>query len=157
MITGRRPKEDGQKVNRHPLTQGWTEVPDIPFDLETAFPEAAARPRLPGRMPAATKRWWAAISTMPHCVLWQDSDWSFAIDTGILHARFVKGETVRAGELRMRERRMGTTVEARRDLRIRYINPLAHREAPEGSGADAAETPVSDFAAGRRRRLLDAE
>ena len=158
-LRGNKPKDDGQKVTRHPLTQGWTEVPDLPFDIEKAFPDPVSRPKLPGRMPAATKRWWSAISGMPHCVLWGESDWSFAIDTGLLHSRFVKGESSRAGELRMRERVMGTTVEARRDKRIRYVNPLAFTQILQAEEDDEAEmdNEVSDFAAARRRRLENAE
>lgn len=60
---------------------------------------------------------------MPHCVLWEKSDWQFAKDTAIIAAAFHAGDLVRAQELRQREKIMGTTADARRDLRIRYVEP----------------------------------
>jgi hypothetical protein len=50
------------------------------------------------------------------------------------------------GELRQRERILGTTVDARRDLRIRYVDPEV--EEP----AIALVANIDD----RRARLLDA-
>jgi hypothetical protein len=50
------------------------------------------------------------------------------------------------GELRQREKIMGTTVDSRRDLRIRYIDP--EPEVP----VIAAGASIDD----RRTRLLDA-
>lgn len=67
---------------------------------------------------------------MPHCCLWDEADWQFAFDTALLAAAFHRGELRRATELRQRERIMGTTVDARRDLRIRYVDPKAI-ELPE--------------------------
>ena len=78
---------------------------------------------LPSRWPPATRRWWNAVSTMPHCALWTEADWSFALDTAPIAARFHVGELRFAQELRRREATMGTTVDARRALRIRYIDP----------------------------------
>lgn len=82
--------------------------------------------RQPGRMsqwPAETRKWWKAISSMPHCALWDDADWQFALDTATLAAAFHAGDLRLAHELRSRERIMGTTMDARRDLRIRYVSP----------------------------------
>lgn len=75
----------------------------------------------PARWPAATRRWWHAISRLPHCVLWTDADWQFAADTANLVAAFHCGDHRHAQEIRRRERIMGTTADARRDLRIRYV------------------------------------
>lgn len=150
-VTGRKPKDDEQKVTRHQLTQGWTEVPDIPYEGD--------RPELTGtgRLGIATKAWWQRISTMPHCILWTPSDWQFALDTLRLHAAFVRGEMARAGELRVREKQMGTTLDARRDLRIRYVSPFAGVLVadPEDDEETAMQSRVADFEAERRRRLLE--
>jgi hypothetical protein len=67
-----------------------------------------------------------------------------------VHNAFAKGDMGRASELRLRERAMGTTADARRDLRIRYVKPQV--ESPEQTSG-----MVSDFAAERRRRLMEAE
>jgi len=69
---------------------------------------------------------------MPHAVLWHPSDWRFAMDTALLVAAGHEGGRV-ASEVRQRERVMGTTVDARRGLRIRYVDPGV-QVAPEPPG-----------------------
>lgn len=108
-----------------PAVHDWTEVENTPYD--------GPAPKLPTRYlidegtlvraawPAATKRWWQVVSRMPHCRLWTESDWQFALDTAEVHARFMGGSP--ATELRTREKVLGTTADARRDLRIRYVDP----------------------------------
>lgn len=86
--------------------------------------------RRPATWPAATKRWWRALSRLPHCALWTDADWQFAADTALLVASYHAGDLRLANEIRTRERIMGTTADARRDLRIRYVPP-APAEDPE--------------------------
>lgn len=71
--------------------------------------------------PPATRRWWKAVSHMPHCFLWDNADWQFAFDTADVAAEFHRGNMRFATELRNREQRMGTTADARRNLRIRYV------------------------------------
>ena len=128
-VAGRKPKPDGQKRNRVAPVHDWTEVPNVPF---------AGGPKLPARMPdskgwpAWTKRWWKAVSSMPHCALWEDGDWQFALDTALIAAAFHSGDTKSATELRQREKILGTTVDARRDLRIRYVEPAAELEEAAG-------------------------
>lgn len=74
----------------------------------------------------SAQRTWAAWAGMPHCVLWQASDWSFALATLELAARFRDGGgTGLATELRNREKVLGTTLDFRRGLRIRYVEPGA--------------------------------
>lgn len=140
-VVGRKPKPEGQKVNRVPPTHEWTEVVDERY--------AGERPPLPGRMPKRTREWWEAVSTMPHCVLWSAEDWQFALDTAAVHAAFARGDMNRAGELRIREKHLGTTWDARRDLRIRYVE--AKQEPEQGTPPE-----VADFEAERRRRLMGA-
>lgn len=149
-VTGRKPKDDEQKVTRHALTQGWVEVPDMPYEGD--------RPQLKGvgRVGMATRAWWEGISTMPHCVLWTPTDWQFALDTARIHAAFARGDMARAGELRVREKQMGTTLDARRDLRIRYVSPLAGIIPVDDSEGDSTSL-VADFEAERRRRLLESD
>lgn len=82
---------------------------------------AAAR-TIPARWPSETRKWWRTVSRMPHCVLWNESDWQFALDTAMVAAAFHSGDARVANELRQREKIMGTTADARRDLRIRYVD-----------------------------------
>lgn len=75
---------------------------------------------------------------MPHCVLWGEAEWDFAVDALELHARFLEGSTPAAVELRNREKVLGTTADYRRDLRIRYVEPK-----PETVGANV--TSIDDY------------
>lgn len=128
-VAGRKPKE-GAKRNRVPPRHDWTEVQDRPYE----GPRPNLGRRHEGRWPAATRRWWEVISRMPHCVLWTEADWQFALDTAEVHARWVEGNSP-ASELRIRESRMGTTLDARRDLRIRYVaGPAAEEVAEQDAG-----------------------
>ena len=114
--TGRPPKEDRSQVrHRHP-TMEWTEVPDVPF--------AGVSPDLPDAVDWThqTQAWWEKIRRMPHCVMWTDTDWESALTTALVHTEVWAGSTSRANELRLREREIGTTDDARRALRIRYVS-----------------------------------
>lgn len=115
-------------VNRNKPTYEWTTLPAVPYD--------GPKPELPtfrqvmvknGEVVVVpiedrTREWWQAVSAMPHCSLWIESDWQFALDTAMVHASAVYGSVTAAAELRQREKVLGTTVDARRDLRIRYVD-----------------------------------
>lgn len=93
-----------------------------------------------------TVAWWNRVTAMPHCVLWSESDWQFCLDTAKVHSAAQNGSMPAITELRQREKILGTTWEARRDLRIRYVEPEADK--PELS-------PVASMD-DRRKKLLDA-
>lgn len=125
-VKGRKPKPDGQAITRHALKHDWTDVRDVPFDNAPKLPAK----RLLGKpWPPMTRKWWKAISTMPHCILWTEGDWQFAIDTALIVAEFHDGDVKAAAEMRARDKLLGTTMENRRDLRIRYIDPDAAEPA----------------------------
>ena len=127
-VAGRKPKPEGLKRNRHAPTHEWVEVPKVRF----------VGRKLPARMPDGrpwpswTKKWWAAVSSMPHCVLWDDEDWQFGFDTAVVAAKFHEGDVKAATELRGREKILGTTLDFRRDLRIRYVDPAVELEEKAG-------------------------
>lgn len=155
-IRGRKPKPDDQKVNRGPVL-GWVEVPDVPFSPRE---EHALGPHPEGgrmKWRPATTRWYDVISQMPHCILWGPEQWEFARSTALVYERWIRGHNPSAGELRQREAKMGTTLDARRDLRIRYVNPKVFEAPPETDEDQGEPGPdrVADFEAERRRRLLD--
>ena len=114
----------------------WREVFDVPFD----GPALGARPRsastenpdvrdadepaaADGIWPDATLQWWAVVRTMPHAKLWGPAEWLTARAAAETHARFIEGwkGCVTGAELRQREKQLGMTYDARRDLRIRYV------------------------------------
>ena len=118
-VRGTKPKPEDQRRNFSKPTHDWVEVEDVPYDGKV--------PPLPREVgfPALTRRWWKVISRMPHCRLWAEADWQFALDNAIVAAAFHGGDLKVATELRQREKIMGTTADARRDLRIRYVSEAA--------------------------------
>ena len=128
-IAGRKPRADRAQLHnpRNRPVHEWVEVVDVPY--EGPWPSL---PRRAGGWPARTRRWWRVISTMPHCVLWTDADWQYALDVAEAHARYVEGQSS-GTELRIREKALGNTMDARRDLRIRYVAP------PDQGGRQAQE------------------
>lgn len=133
-VAGRKPKPDGQAVNRNKPTHDWVEVENIPY--------AGERPELPEKrtiltqfgpqvvtLQEMTRTWWDAVTTMPHCVLWTASDWQFALTTAFVADAAFCGGVGANTELRNREKVMGTTADYRRDLRIRYVDSFV-AEAP---------------------------
>ena len=135
-VAGRKPKAEEERRNRMPATHDWTEVENVPYagrvpPLPQRWgiePLEGVRVRL--RWPARTRSWWLVISRMPHCVLWTESDWQYALDVAETHARFVEGTN--GTELRIREKQLGVTMDARRDLRIRYVDPRPEQTRTAG-------------------------
>lgn len=124
-VAGRKPKDPSQRRNRMPATHDWTEVPNVK-QPGRGLPELMPNGK---DWPLATLRWWDSIATMPHTVLWSDSDWQFAEASAYVAALFhTKGSSMNATELRNREKVMGTTHDFRRDLRIRYVDPTEETE-----------------------------
>ena len=135
-VAGRKPAASGQTRHRVKPSADWVEVPNIPY--------AGDAPELPGERTIVTRdgqesvalqsltlRWWESVKRMPHCVLWTESDWMFALTTATVADAAFCGVSSAATELRNREKVMGTTVEYRRDLRIRYIDVAEKAEPAE--------------------------
>lgn len=116
--------KDGDWRDRNALRQLDTQVTAGLVTLADAQAE-----RQPAKWPTPTRSWWAAIGRLPHAVLWTEADWQFALDTAHLVAAFHAGNHRLAGEIRQREAIMGTTRDARRDLRIRYVEVPSEDEA----------------------------
>jgi hypothetical protein len=136
-LPGPEPKD--HKIGRTPNAE-WIEVVDEP-NLDA--------PELSGEHHESTMMWWTEISTLPHTILWRESDWTFAADTALIKDRFYEGDFTAAitMEMRRREDLMGTTMEARRKLRIRYIRPIVSDEEIHEVFKEDVEN--------RRRRLLE--
>lgn len=113
-ITGRKPKPEGQAVNRMPAIHDWTIVQDVPY--------TGPAPGLPRdvKWSAAARRRWKVIRHLPHAILWGDGDWEAAVDyLRLFEARH--GDP--SAELRLRGNELGLTAIARVGLRIRYVKP----------------------------------
>ena len=139
ILSGNKPRVDSTDVVNVPFDG---EKPELPLEREMLLKSGDV---ITVPMGKATVQWWEKISSMPHCLLWADSDWQYALDTAKVHAMAQNGVLSAMAELRMREKTLGTTWEARRDLRIRYVEP-------EVEVVPLAVVDIDD----RRQRLLDA-
>lgn len=94
--------------------------------------EPVAQPDLPVRFverdgevcvddwPAVTLTWWQMWAESPLSSEFTASDWSYLLDTAILHAQLWSGKTSAAAELRLRVAQFGATPADRARLRITF-------------------------------------
>jgi hypothetical protein len=119
-------------------------------ELVAVVPDAVVRgPELPEThdWPDQTRAWWQHWRESPQAQTFIDTDWSFLLDTALLHADLWLGDLSMAGELRLRVAKFGATAEDRRRLKIAITEP-------PGAGAPPARQFTS---AQRKRRLRVAE
>lgn len=105
-------------------------------------------PELPGSLewPAATTDWWETWRRSPQAQTFTETDWSFLVDTAVLHAEFWLGDRSLAAELRLRAAKFGATPEDRARLKIAVGDP-GEKPAPRG---------LQPKTKARRERLLKA-
>lgn len=158
---GAKPK-DGDKLGHTPVTHEWTQVPNRLYrGKRPTLPRTRTVTNRDGderklKLHDHTRAWWADVSTMPHCVLWTKSDWRFALETAMVADMMYRGDRAAAAELRLRERVLGTTLDARRDLRIRYVDAgAAESSSTRSSGKPGSGAPVTSLT-DRRARLTSA-
>ena len=92
----------------------------------TVVPDGEIRgPELPDdfEWPAQTRSWWESMRSTPQAQTYTDADWSFLLDTAVLHADFWLGDRKVAAELRLRVAKFGVTPEDRARLRISIGTP----------------------------------
>jgi hypothetical protein len=73
---------------------------------------------------------------MPHAKLWGVAEWDYAFDSIEIAAQFHAGYLPAATELRNREKVLGTTLDYRRAIRVRYVEPAADVVVSEVSNID---------------------
>lgn len=144
-------KPPGQAVNRNQHVHEWLEVEDVQFEGGPDLPERmSASVTLVKDEPAMRLPWhqrtrdkWDVWRAMPHCKYWGPAEWDYALDSieiaGLFHHT---GEQKYATELRNREKVLGTTLDYRRALRIRYVEP---KTTTEGEGDGASVTNIADY------------
>lgn len=152
------------KVVKHGHGGGeWQDVPDAPYTGPGSERDLPEIPGLPWY--ETTVAWWMTVQRMPHCRLWTESDWHFALMSAMV-VNQMYGELYGGAlpvnlvsEIRQREALIGMTMEQRRKLGIRYVDPAQFPgEFPNGvsSEAPAAQADnVKDIskAPSRRARL----
>lgn len=140
---GPAPKDPSRRarMNKDPVPLRVVEVvaaakPDLPeFDVEVMVDKEPVM--VPFEWPAATRDWWAMLDTHPLKGEFTGMDWSYLLDTALLHARYWKGAVSLAGELRLREAKYGFTPEDRLRLRIQYAQ-AAEAEVDAGRKVESA-------------------
>jgi hypothetical protein len=114
--------------------------------MTVVVPDGQAHgPELPEthEWPDATVAWWATWRKSAQASTFTDTDWSFLLDTAVLHAEFWLGDRTVAAELRLRAAKFGATPEDRLRLKIEVGEPAqAGGPRPQSKG--------------RRERLLKA-
>lgn len=132
----------------------FTEVVNVPYD--------GPRPTLPKTTGVhwfpMTEAWWEVVTRMPHCVLWEESDWLNVIELAYMKnawwGEYFGGNppTAMAVEIRRREENLGMNRESRRKLLIRYVEPaVEYTEQPPVP--DGENVTGIDAAPSRRARL----
>ena len=99
---------------------------------ELAQDDEVRGPELPGGIswPDATLAWWNTWRTSPQAQAFTETDWSFLLDSALLHARLWKGDVGVAAELRLRVAKFGATPEDRARLRMSITEPDPAGEKP---------------------------
>lgn len=108
-------------------------------------------PELPDgfEWPEATRKWWDTWRKSAQAQTFTETDWSFLVDTAVLHAEFWLGNRALAAELRLRAAKFGATPEDRARLRLEVGTPPASTASP-AKGLQPKATKA------RRERLLKA-
>jgi len=88
--------------------------------------------------PAQTREWWQMWAESPLSAEFTSTDWSELRDTALLHAKFWKGYTSVAAELRLRVAKFGATPEDRARLRITFA--AANEADPHIERSSAAKS-----------------
>lgn len=140
------PKPPGQRARRNrPEIAGRTvmidpsaqpELPSIEIEKNGKLTEWA--------WPVRTVEWWAMWGRSPLADEFTETDWDVLMDTALLHARYWRGDTSVAAELRIRVAKFGATPEDRARLRITFAQ------------ADKAEDDAPAPSVRTRRPLTDA-
>lgn len=82
-------------------------------------------PELPADVdwPDQTVAWWQTWRLSAQARTFTDTDWSFLLDTAVLHMAFWDGDRSVASELRLRAAKFGATPEDRARLKISVGEP----------------------------------
>ena len=150
---GPTPKPSSTRVrrNKQPVTEQVIEVeagtqPDLPDLMPMMDPDGE---NFGVQWPAATARWWNMWAEHPIAETFTDSDWSFLLDTALLHGAYWSGDLKVAAELRQRVAKFGATPEDRARLRISFaVATKSEREAEKVK-------PPAKKTAGRKGKPAD--
>lgn len=117
-----------------------------PVPLRVLIAEAIEQPALPGGTPVVidgevvhldwpeqTRVWWQMWHDSPLSAEFTSTDWSFLLDTAMMHAAYWRGDLKWAAELRQRVAKFGATPEDRARLRITFAAADEAEEKPRAN------------------------
>jgi hypothetical protein len=120
-------------------------------DVTTVSSDGQVRgPDLPDTLEwhARTRAWWETWRRSPQSQAFTDTDWSFLIDTALMHdAMWSKGQWTLAAEVRLRVAKFGATPEDRARLKMSVGEPQS---------SAAPQRARNKSAVARRDRILRA-
>jgi hypothetical protein len=116
-----------------------------PEPVAVAPDDQVRGPELPDgyEWPEETREWWQHWRESPQAQVFIATDWSYLLDTALLHADLWLGDLSVAGELRLRVGKFGATPEDRLRLKIAVSEPPA-----------APTPPARRLSAAQRKRML---
>ena len=113
---------------------------NVSSELTVVHQDGEHGPSLPDDIdwPAATLDWWQTWRESAQATTFTETDWSFLLDTAMLHMSFWDGDLSVAAELRLRAAKFGATPEDRARLKIQVGDPPAARKLPAKRAARRA-------------------
>jgi hypothetical protein len=112
-MPGRGPAPKKERTRPNDTARREAEFTTLPADDQLRGPE------LPdGDWHPRTLDWWTTWRRSPMAATFIDSDWSFLLDTAMLHSEMWQGETKHAAEIRLRVGKLAGTPEDRLRLRM---------------------------------------
>lgn len=119
-MAGRGPvPKDPSKLGGHTKPRDLRVLPAALAD-QVKLPDSMPTPDGPAPWPKETRAWWAMWSETPLAADFTAADWSFLLDTALIHGRLWSGDTKAAAELRLRVDQFGMTPTSRARLRITF-------------------------------------
>lgn len=91
--------------------------------------------------PPVTLVWWRTWRESAQAQTFTETDWSFLVDTAVLHAAFWGGDRSAAAELRLRVAKFGATPEDRARLRMEVIPESASSVPVRPARSKSARDP----------------
>jgi hypothetical protein len=112
-MPGRGPAPKKERTRPNDTARRSAEFTTLPADGELRGPD------LPdGDWHPRTLDWWQTWRRSPMAATFIDADWSFLLDTAMLHSEMWQGETKHAAEIRLRVGKLAGTPEDRLRLRM---------------------------------------
>jgi hypothetical protein len=124
-MPGRGPAPKKERTRPNDTARRSAEFTRLPADNELRGPDLPA-----GDWHPRTLDWWETWRQSPMAATFIDADWSFLLDTALLHSEMWNGEAKHAAEIRLRVGKLAGTPEDRLRLRIEVDTEVADSVKP---------------------------